>query len=60
MQVIDNFIENCFLERILNSELLGGWQWAFLLRAPGPAIGTAAMLALRRMPEAARLAHGRR
>ena len=26
MQVIDNFIENCFLERILNSELLGGWQ----------------------------------
>ena len=42
------------------AELLGGWQWAFLLLAPGPAIGTAAMLALRRMPEAARLAHGRR
>ena len=26
MKVVENFIENCLLERILNSELLGGWQ----------------------------------
>jgi UDP-MurNAc hydroxylase len=25
-QVVDNFINNCLLERILKSELLGGWQ----------------------------------
>ncbi|MWB79618.1 MFS transporter [Pseudooceanicola sp. 216_PA32_1] len=40
--------------------LLGGWQWAFLVLVPGPAVGTWAMLALRRHPEAARLANGRR
>ncbi len=26
MRVVEDFIENCFLERILKSELLGGWQ----------------------------------
>ena len=26
MEVVENFLENCLLERILNSELLGGWQ----------------------------------
>ncbi len=26
MKVVENFLENCFLERILGSELLGGWQ----------------------------------
>jgi hypothetical protein len=26
LKVVDDFIENCFLERILNSELLEGWQ----------------------------------
>ena len=26
MDVVEDFIENCFLGRILNSELLGGWQ----------------------------------
>ncbi|WP_121061424.1 MFS transporter [Chachezhania antarctica] len=40
--------------------LLGGWQWAFLLLVPGPVVGVAAMLALRRRPEAAALAGGRR
>ncbi len=39
---------------------IGGWQWAFLLLVPGPLIGIVAMLALRRMPEAGRLAHGAR
>jgi len=36
-----------------------GWTAAFALLAPGPAIGIAAMLRLRSLPEAARLAGGR-
>ncbi len=39
---------------------IGGWPWAFLFLLPGPVIGTAAMLILRRRPEAAKLAHGAR
>ena len=37
----------------------GGWTAAFALLAPGPAIGIAAMLRLRALPEARRLAGGR-
>ncbi|MFQ6774485.1 MFS transporter [Cereibacter sphaeroides] len=37
-----------------------GWRWVFLLLVPGPFLGASAMLALRRMPEAERMAHGRR
>jgi MFS family permease len=37
-----------------------GWEWAFAPLAIGPAIGTIAMLRLRRRPEALRLAGGRR
>ncbi len=36
-----------------------GWQWAFALLAPGPALGVVAMLRLRVRPEAARIAGGR-
>jgi MFS family permease len=36
-----------------------GWGWAFAALAPGPALGTLAMLALGRSPEAARIAGGR-
>ncbi|MER8830904.1 MFS transporter [Mesorhizobium sp. M0938] len=39
---------------------LGGWRWAFLLLVPGPFIGATAMLALRRLPAAAKMAGGRR
>jgi MFS family permease len=39
---------------------IGGWRWAFLLLVPGPLAGAAAMLALRRRPEAAALAGGLR
>jgi len=39
---------------------LGGWQWSFLILAPGPFIGVAAMLLLRRMPEAMQIAQGRK
>ncbi len=44
----------------LFAQFLGGWRWAFVLLAPGPLLGAAAMLALRRRPEAAALAGGRR
>ncbi len=37
-----------------------GWRFAFLALAPGPALGCIAMAALRRRPEALRLAAGRR
>jgi MFS family permease len=37
-----------------------GWGVAFAALAPGPALGIAAMRRLRRLPEAARIAHGLR
>jgi len=37
-----------------------GWEWAFAPLAIGPALGTWSMLVLRRRPEAARIAGGRR
>ena len=37
-----------------------GWPMAFAFLAPGPFLGTLAMAALRRLPESAKLAQGRR
>ena len=37
-----------------------GWRWVFVLLAPGPALGVLAMLRLRSLPEAAKIAQGRR
>ena len=37
-----------------------GWEWAFAFLALGPVVGIAAMLALRRSPEASRMAGGRK
>ncbi|MCC2099541.1 MAG: MFS transporter, partial [Hyphomicrobiales bacterium] len=39
---------------------LVGWRYAFCALAIGPALGVVAMLRLRAMPEAAKLAGGRR
>jgi MFS family permease len=36
-----------------------GWQYAFTILAPGPLLGVLAMLRLRRLPEAAKIAQGR-
>lgn len=36
-----------------------GWWWAFAFLAPGPAFGVLAMLRLKSLPEAARIAGGR-
>ncbi len=35
------------------------WFWAFVLLVPGPVIGVAAMLRLKSLPEAAKIAGGR-
>jgi len=37
-----------------------GWRYAFAILAPGPLLGVFAMLRLRALPEAAKIAHGRR
>lgn len=37
-----------------------GWRYAFAALAPGPALGVLAMLRLRGLPEAARIAQGKR
>jgi MFS family permease len=37
-----------------------GWRYAFAALAPGPALGVVAMLRLRGLPEAERIAHGKR
>jgi MFS family permease len=37
-----------------------GWRFAFVVLAPGPLLGIVAMMRLRALPEAARIAQGRR
>jgi MFS family permease len=39
---------------------LVGWRYAFVILAPGPLLGVIAMLRLRSLPEAAKIAQGRR
>lgn len=39
---------------------LTGWRYAFAILAPGPFLGVVAMLRLRSLPEAAKIAQGRR
>jgi MFS family permease len=39
---------------------LVGWRYAFAIVAPGPVLGVMAMMRLRSLPEAAKIAHGRR
>ncbi|MDN5567832.1 MAG: MFS transporter [Paracoccus sp. (in: a-proteobacteria)] len=39
---------------------LGGWRWAFVALRPGPVIGVWAMMRLRGLPDAVKMAAGRR
>jgi MFS family permease len=42
------------------AEWMGSWRWTFVFLVPGPLIGALAMAALRRRPEAVKLAGGAR
>jgi len=48
------------IELIPHIERVVGWRFAFVILAPGPLFGVIAMLRLRGLPEAERIAHGRR
>lgn len=48
------------IELIPYSVKVFGWQYAFALLAPGPLLGVIAMLRLRALPEALKIAQGRR
>jgi MFS family permease len=61
MQVAIGFLLTIVSIRLIPAILDNvGWEWAFVTLAPGPAFGIWSMLTLRRLPEAARIAHGRR
>ncbi|HZS44546.1 MAG TPA: MFS transporter [Blastocatellia bacterium] len=55
-----------FLLTTISIELIGrlssriGWQYVFMLLAPGPLFGVISMLRLRELPEAKKIANGRR
>ena len=48
------------IELISRVQSLVGWRYAFAILAPGPLFGVIAMLRLRRLPEAEKIAHGRK
>ena len=39
---------------------VGDWRYAFVILAPGPLFGVISMMRLRQLPEAVKIAHGRR
>jgi len=52
-----------FLLTTISIELVprvGNWRYAFMILAPGPFLGVLAMLRLRGLPEAIKIAHGKR
>jgi MFS family permease len=52
-----------FLLTTVSIELVpkvGDWRYAFMILAPGPLFGVISMLRLRELPEAVKIAHGRR
>ncbi len=48
------------IELIPHIERIVGWRYAFAILAPGPLFGVISMLRLGRLPEAMKIAHGRR
>jgi MFS family permease len=48
------------IELVPYFERLVGWRYAFMVLAPGPFLGVIAMLRLRALPEASKIAHGKR
>jgi MFS family permease len=48
------------IELIPKVESVWGWRYAFIILAPGPVFGVISMLRLRNLPEAIKIAHGKR
>lgn len=48
------------IELIPHVERFAGWRFAFAVLAPGPLLGVISMLRLRGLPEAEKIAHGKR
>jgi len=48
------------IELLPRFERVVGWRYAFVILAPGPLFGVISMLRLRGLPEAEKIAHGRR
>ena len=48
------------IEVIPKVQTAWSWRYAFMILAPGPLFGVISMLRLRQLPEAVRIAHGRR
>ena len=48
------------IELIPQVERIVGWRFAFVILAPGPLFGVIAMMRLRSLPEAEKIAHGRK
>jgi len=48
------------IELIPRVEKVLGWRYAFVILAPGPLFGVVSMLRLRGLPEAVKIAHGRK
>ena len=48
------------IELIPRVEKIVGWRYAFMILAPGPLFGVMAMMRLRSLPEAEKIAHGRK
>lgn len=48
------------IELIPQVERIVGWRYAFVILGPGPLFGVISMLRLRRLPEAGKIAQGRR
>lgn len=48
------------IELMSRVEKILGWRYAFMVLAPGPLFGVISMLRLRGLPEAERIAHGKR
>jgi MFS family permease len=48
------------IELIPKAVAAWSWHYAFMILAPGPFLGVLAMLRLRRLPEAIKIAHGKR
>jgi MFS family permease len=48
------------IELIPHIERFAGWRFAFVILAPGPLLGVISMLRLRGLPEAEKIAHGKR